>query len=655
MSIDHGVRVGLVAELDALAPGAELAAALECLSPAALTGEDLAAYVRGRWRSQNRATAELLEGIHHLGRAQAGRTERLSSCDEFSGDEVSAQLGWSRTMSSRKLDLADDLQQRLPEVGNALYGGWLDEPKARTICDQTRDLTDDHAHEVCRIVLPEAPELPVGALIERIEQVATALDPDWAQRRRQRAEARARVLLSPTPSGTANLSFCDAPAPDGIASQARIDALAATVRHLGVLTPIGVLRLQVGLRLLDGSTAGMDDRTIALLLAAEYHAQNTPQDPDDASGGDDTGDDGPDDSGPDDNGPDDDGPGEDPGEDPDDDLVATVPAPRSPSEQGVLDLPDLPAVLDPAVPLDPPDTGPGRIREGCVEVRLRLTTALGLDEHPGSVPGYGAVLAGDARTLALRHRSGEWRVVLTDDQGRLQHVLLARRRPPDPRRPARARGRRASIVELHVPTTLLAALDPDDHPDWAPLLRELQQRLADLGRPGAPPDHNAGPDDRARRRPGAELDRWIRVRDRHCVAPWCRRPAHNADLDHTLAHARGGPTSSWNLGAWCTHDHRAKHHAPWTVRQPSPGQFVIRTRAGITYTSHPKRVTEPLPAPRPAAAPRPLPDDGWSDDRTDAGDDIDPDWYRKVAPTQKARPTRTTTPIRSSYDGDPPF
>ena len=262
-------------------------------------------------------------------------------------------------------------QQRLPEVGDALYQGWIDEPKARTLCEQTRDLVDDHAHEVCRIVLPEAPELPVGALIERIEQVATALDPDWAERRRRRAEARARVILSPNPSGTANLSFCDAPAPDGLASQARIDALAAAVRHLGVLTPIGVLRLQVGMRLLDGSTAGMDDRTIALLLAAEHHAQNTPDDPDDGpttavrrrrpdDGGPD--DDGPDD-GPDDDGPDDDGPmttarttgpgdggpddgGPDDRGPADEDPVSTVPAPRSPSEQGVLDLPDVPDLPD---------------------------------------------------------------------------------------------------------------------------------------------------------------------------------------------------------------------------------------------------------------------------------------------------------------------
>ena len=336
-----------------------------------------------------------------------------------------------------------------------------------------------------------------------------------------------------------------------------------------------------------------------------------------------------------------------------------MPAPRSPSEQGVLDLPDvpdLPDVSDPVVPLDLPDTGPGRLREGTVEIRLRLTTVLGLDQYPGSVPGYGTVLAGDARSLALRHRDGEWRVVLTDDHGRLEHVLLARRRPrrpPGPRGRHRTRGRTASIVELQVPTTVLAALDPDDHPDWGPLLRELQQRLSELGRPGAPPDENAGPQDWARRRPGAELDRWIRVRDRRCVAPWCRRPAHQADLDHTLAHARGGPTSSWNLGAWCTHDHRAKHHAPWTVRQPSPGRFVIRTRAGTTHTNHPKRITEPLPVPHPAAAPRPLPDDGWADDdRTDTRDDIDPDWFQKL--TQKTRPT-ATIPTRSSYDDEPPF
>ena len=149
MSIDQDVRSGLAAELDALAPGAGLVDALERLSPAALTGEDLASYVRACARAQSQAAAGFLEAIHHLGRAQAGRTDRRAELDEFSGDEVSAILGWSRTMAGRKLDLADDLFGRLPEVGDALRSGWLDEPKAQRFCEWTRDLADDHARHVC--------------------------------------------------------------------------------------------------------------------------------------------------------------------------------------------------------------------------------------------------------------------------------------------------------------------------------------------------------------------------------------------------------------------------------------------------------------------------------------------------------------------------
>ncbi|HSK59713.1 MAG TPA: HNH endonuclease signature motif containing protein, partial [Actinomycetospora sp.] len=295
-------------------------------------------------------------------------------------------------------------------------------------------------------------------------------------------------------------------------------------------------------------------------------------------------------------------------------------------------------------------------------IRLRLTTALGLDHHPGTVPGYGAVLAQDARTMLLQRSDAEWRIVLTDDDGRLQHVLLARRRPrpPDPRgRRYRTRGRSAAIVELQVPTTLLAALIPRDHGEWAPLLVELQHRLAEIdGTAARPPDADAGSDEWARRRPGAELDRWIRVRDRHCVAPTCRRPAHQAELDHTLAHALGGPTSSWNLGAWCTHHHRAKHRAGWRVHQPVPGRFVIRTRAGLAHVTELRRVTEPLPEPLPAATgPRALPDDGWVDDHEE---DIDPDWFRKAAPRKAATTARSERPAPAPppahpADDPPPF
>ncbi|WP_433027902.1 DUF222 domain-containing protein [Actinomycetospora sp. CA-053990] len=650
MSIDQDVRSGLAAELDALAPGVGLVDALERLSPAALAGEDLASYVRACARAQSQAAAGFLEAIHHLGRAQAGRTDRRPEIDEFSGDEVSAILGWSRTMSGRKLDLADDLFGRLPEVGDALRTGWLDEPKAQRFCEWTRDLADDHARHVCSELLPEAPELPVGELIRRIEETAAAIDPEWAKRRQKRAERNARVILSPNPSGTATLSICDVNAVDGLSMRDRVDALAAAVRGMGVLIPIGTLRAAVAARLLDGSLAGLDDRNVALTLAAEYRDPPPPE-PD---GGPGSPEDGPDDSRPDDSGLDDSGPDDGPDEHGPDEPSpdAAGPADGEAPTQGVLDLRDLPEHDHLPPMLDGPEPGPGRVRSGTSELRLRLSTALGLDRLPGTVPGYGTVLADDARALLRRHRRGEWRVVLTDDGGRLQQVLLARRRPRPrgpcpPQRPGDEPC--TAIVELQVPTTVLAALNPHEHGAWAPLLAELQQRLPEVtSRLGHPPRQLTG--DPARRRPRAEIDRWVRVRDRHCVAPGCRRPAHKADLDHTVDHALGGPTSPWNLGVWDRHHHRAKHHGGWRVRQPTPGRFEIRTRAGVHHTTLPKRILEPLPRPRPSARPRPLPDEGWSED--------DPGWRQRfLRRTGSGTTTHTPAipPAVHAADDPPPF
>ncbi|MDD7968369.1 HNH endonuclease signature motif containing protein [Actinomycetospora lemnae] len=721
MSIDHDLRPGLAAELDALAPGAELVAALERLSPAALTGEDLAAYLRACQRATSRGVARLLDGMHHLGRAQADRVDRRDGLDEFSGDEVAAVLGWGRTMTSRRLDLADDLQDRLPDVGDALWHGAIDEYKATRFSEGTCDLADDHARHVCRVLLPEAAELPPAELARRIEQVATALDPEWAARRAARAEKNARVILSPNPTGTATFSVCDIAAPSGLAMRDRCDALAAAVRHLGVLTPIGSLRAQVAERLLDGSVAGLDDHKVALLLAAEYHEHNRPdsstttddasaaQEPDherdqcsddhhgsDNGPGDDgrgRGDQGPDDDGPDDGpddddpGRDDDGPGDDePDDDPDDrsggpvadgaedeacsdaDGVGKALAPADhPCEQGVLDLPDLADLPAPALPptIEGADPGPGRPRCGTSELRLRLTTALGLDDLPATVPGYGNLLAHHARTMLTAHHSGEWRIVLADDEGRLQHVLLARRRPRRPVQPPEPRGRGrveqcTAIVELQVPTTLAAALDPRAHPAWSGFIAEVQRRLDELGghSPAGPYETTA---DHLRRRPRVEIDRWVRVRDRHCVAPGCRRSARRADLDHTLDWACDGITSHTNLGVLDRHHHRAKHVAGWKVDQPSPGLFAFRTRAGVHHTTHPKRIIEPLPRPRPARRPRPLPDDGPvvdpGLDLSHESDAAEEDAWRRrfLRRTGMTAETTSTPPPRHADDDPPPF
>jgi hypothetical protein len=214
VSIDQTVRGGDVvdvAALEGLAPGSVLVEALEGIDPSVLEGAEAVEYLRACARARHRAAARFLTAVHEAGRAEDGTRTRRALVDEFSGDEVAVALGWSRAMAGRWLELADDLHRRLVEVQAAMAAGVLDEPKARVFSEWTRDLADDHAHHVCAVLLPEAPGLPVGALIERIQQVAAALDPQWAARRERAAEKRARVVASRNASGTANVSGCDLP------------------------------------------------------------------------------------------------------------------------------------------------------------------------------------------------------------------------------------------------------------------------------------------------------------------------------------------------------------------------------------------------------------------------------------------------------------
>lgn len=67
---------------------------------------------------------------------------------------------------------------------------------------------------------------------------------------------------------------------------------------------------------------------------------------------------------------------------------------------------------------------------GMVDIRVDLTTLLGLAEHPGEIPGWGPVISDIARQVVLRQPDGEWRVVVTDpDTGNVLWDGTTRRRP----------------------------------------------------------------------------------------------------------------------------------------------------------------------------------------------------------------------------------
>ncbi|MGY1808691.1 DUF222 domain-containing protein [Blastococcus sp. SYSU D00669] len=107
------------------------------------------------------------------------------------------------------------------------------------------------------------------------------------------------------------------------------------------------------------------------------------------------------------------------------------------------------------------------------------------------------------------------------------------------------------------------------------------RRAATTGHPlGAPPPTDGY-------RPGAELDRFVRHRDRRCRFPGCRRRVRAGELDHHVPYPLGA-TSTANLVGFCTGDHRGKHQAPGTTHElAADGTLTVTTRSGLVATTEP--------------------------------------------------------------------
>jgi hypothetical protein len=82
--------------------------------------------------------------------------------------------------------------------------------------------------------------------------------------------------------------------------------------------------------------------------------------------------------------------------------------------------------------------------------------------------------------------------------------------------------------------------------------------------------------------------RFLRVRDRTCRHPGCRRPAARTDLDHVDPHGQGGKTDCVNLCCLCRRHHRLKTHARgWRYRMTPDGVLQVTTPSGVTRTTRP--------------------------------------------------------------------
>ena len=90
-----------------------------------------------------------------------------------------------------------------------------------------------------------------------------------------------------------------------------------------------------------------------------------------------------------------------------------------------------------------------------------------------------------------------------------------------------------------------------------------------------------------RYRPTPTMRRFITARDLHCRAPGCRRAAARCDIDHTVAAAHGGPTSTDNLAVLCRGHHVLKHNTGWRLAQHDAGVLVWTSPTGAEHASRP--------------------------------------------------------------------
>ena len=87
--------------------------------------------------------------------------------------------------------------------------------------------------------------------------------------------------------------------------------------------------------------------------------------------------------------------------------------------------------------------------------------------------------------------------------------------------------------------------------------------------------------------PSRALAEFVRCRDLTCRFPGCDRPAVDADIDHTIPHAQGGPTHVSNLKCLCRQHHLIKTFWGWRDQQLPDATVIWTSPSGHTYITTP--------------------------------------------------------------------
>jgi hypothetical protein len=482
------------------------------------------------------AVAEFIRRRPAPGYALDGPAEMPAVWDEFAPAELAAILGESRWAADNLLDVAYDLEVKLPGTKAAFRDGILSEAKAGIIARATTVLDPDEARQAEALVLGRAGTLTPAGLAAAITRAVMAVAPEKAKKRREQAAKEARLERWAEASGNAGLAGRELPPAQVLAADQRVNAWARQLRQAGVEGSMDELRARAYLDLL----LDRDSR-----LAA--------QDDDPGGDGDDAAD----------------GPGG----------------------------PDGPSWPEPAVPGDP---GGGSVIPagfaGKINLTVPATTLLDLADRPGEISGIGPVdpdLARDLASAAAANPKTTWCVTVTDTDGHAIGHGCAR---PEPKSQQARRGKPGG----HDPpgstgsprfTFTPARRDgpPGGYGTWRlstgiPGQPDLIISLGPITTDPCDHRHEARGHD-----PGVTLRHLTQIRNATCTGPGCRRPSAQCDFEHNVPYEAGGRSCLCNADPKCRHDHRLKQHPRWKSEHLADGTIRWTMPSGRHYTTEPTR------------------------------------------------------------------
>ncbi len=588
-----------------------------------------------RWdRRSDRAEPER-EELNGEAAGGPGRARPVIVASREAAEEIALALTVTGYAAQVQAELAADLARRLPGSLAGLLAGQGDLAKVKVLAEVTQFLSDEDAGKVDALLSARLGEMTTGELKDRARRAVIRIDPAAAERRRARAERKARFVLWGNEDATATVAVERMPAQLAAAAKARVGAIARAARAAGMAGPLALLEAKVA---------------TGLLL------DTLPNIPPPAGGAGGPGADGPDggapvggrDPGPAGDGwdggwpPDWPGPGDVPGAGP-----VTFEPRNGPGDEGEPGGPGGPGDSDdlgdpgddragpgtlpwPGIPLQSGGAGPGCLGlpawlRPTAAGRIRLTapwrTLAGTGPEPGDLSWAGPITPAQARELAAAAAAdpgAAWRVIVTDDEGHAIAVAAL---------PARQAGKAGAAtgapglvgeVTVTIAQSLAAALaaagDARDqisrslaNPGTANLTQAGIQALASLlarvvtaaSQAAAEAEVRAVLDERAGGcahtmeavgyQVPAVLRRWVTARDRTCRSPVCRQPAGRCDQDHSRPYHRGGRTCGCGLGSVCRHHHQLKQLPGWQLTQDPAGCFTWTTPAGLTYRKEPHR------------------------------------------------------------------